>query len=108
MAALTWTMGLSLPGRSAGIGLGGEVRQTLHDAWTKYLAALGRSGLVVLVVEDIHWASEPLLDLLTDVIDGLEDTSVLVALPVPSRASRHEAVMGNRPPERLVAALWRR
>src|SRR5207344_3042117 len=34
-----------------------------------------------LVVEDIHWASEPLLDLLTDVIDGLEDTSVLVVCP---------------------------
>ena len=81
VAALTWTMGLSLPGRSAGIGLGGEVRQTLHDAWTKYLAALGRGGLVVLVVEDIHWASEPLLDLLDDVIDGLEDTGVLVVCP---------------------------
>ena len=81
VAALTWTMGLSLPGRSAGIGLGSEVRQTLHDAWTKYIAALGRRGLVVLVVEDIHWASEPLLDLLTDVMDGLEDTSVLVVCP---------------------------
>ncbi len=81
VAALTWTMGLSLPGRSAGIGLGGEVRHTLHDAWTKYLAALGRGGLIVLVVEDIHWASEPLLDLLTDVIDALEDTSVLVVCP---------------------------
>lgn len=81
VAALTWTMGLSLPGRSAGIGLGGEVRQALHDAWAKYLAALGRGGLVVLVVEDIHWASEPLLDLLDDVMDRLEDTSVLVLCP---------------------------
>ena len=53
----------------------------MHDAWTKYIAALGRRGLVVLVVEDIHWASEPLLDLLTDVMDGLEDTSVLVVCP---------------------------
>ena len=79
--ALAWTMGLSLPGRSAGIGLGGEVRQTLHDAWTKYLAALGNTGLVVVVVEDIHWASEPLLDLLADVVDRLEDTAVLVLCP---------------------------
>jgi class 3 adenylate cyclase/tetratricopeptide (TPR) repeat protein len=81
VAALAWTMGLSLPGRTAGIGLGGEVRHRLHDAWTKYLAALGRGGLVVLVVEDIHWASEPLLDLLADVIDNLEDTGVLVICP---------------------------
>ena len=79
--AVAWTMGLSLPGHTAGIGPGGEVRQTLHDAWTKYLAALGRHELVVLVVEDIHWASEPLLDLLDDVMDRLEDTAVLVICP---------------------------
>ena len=79
--AVGWTMGLSLPERSAGIGIGGEVRQALHDAWTKYLAALGRQELVVLVVEDIHWASEPLLDLLDDVLAGLEDTAVLIVCP---------------------------
>jgi predicted ATPase len=79
--AVAWTMGLSLPGRSSGIGLGAEVRQMLHDAWTQYLAALGRTGLVVLVVEDIHWASEPLLDLLAHLVDRLEDTAVLVVCP---------------------------
>ncbi len=79
--AVGLTMGLSLPERSAGIGMGGEVRQALHDAWTKYLAALGRQELVVLVVEDIHWASEPLLDLLDDVLAGLEDTAVLIVCP---------------------------
>nr|MBA2742579.1 AAA family ATPase [Actinomycetota bacterium] len=79
--AIGWTMGLSLPGQSAGIGGGGDVRQRLHDAWTKYLAMLGRRGLVVLVIEDIHWASEPLLDLLDDMLGGLEDTAVLIVCP---------------------------
>jgi class 3 adenylate cyclase/tetratricopeptide (TPR) repeat protein len=79
--AVALTMGLSLPERSQGLGMGGEVRQALHDAWTKYLAALGRRELVVLVIEDIHWASEPLLDLLDDVLAGLEDTAVLIVCP---------------------------
>ncbi len=79
--AVGWTMGLSLPERSAGIGSGGEVRRALHDAWTKYIAALGRCELVVLVIEDIHWASEPLLDLLDDVLLGLEETAVLIVCP---------------------------
>lgn len=35
----------------------------------------------MLVIEDIHWASEPLLDLLDDVIEGLEDTAVLIICP---------------------------
>ncbi len=79
--AVGLTMGLSLPEHSAGIGGGGEVRQALQDAWTKYLAALGRHELVVLLIEDIHWASEPLLDLLDDVLAGLEDTAVLIVCP---------------------------
>jgi tetratricopeptide (TPR) repeat protein len=35
----------------------------------------------VLLIEDIHWASEPLLDLLDDVLAGLEDTAVLIVCP---------------------------
>ena len=79
--ALGWTMGLGLPGRADGIGLGAEVRQALHDAWTTFLAELGRERLVVLVVEDIHWASEALLDLVESVLAGLDDTAVLVLCP---------------------------
>jgi class 3 adenylate cyclase/tetratricopeptide (TPR) repeat protein len=78
---MAWTLGLGLPGHSAGIGLGGDVRQALHEVWARYLGALGRRGLVVLVVEDIHWASEALLDLLEEAIDSLEDAAVLVVCP---------------------------
>jgi hypothetical protein len=95
-------MGLSLPGRSGGIGFGGDVRHALRDAWTTYLAALGRAGLVVLVVEDIHWASEPLLDLLGEVVGRLEDTAVLVVCPsrpelLDSRPSWGRAAFRPRP-----------
>ena len=79
--AVAWTMGLALPGRSAGISEGAGIREVLHGAWTKYLAALGRRELVVLVIEDVHWASEPLLDLLDDTLAGLEETAVLILCP---------------------------
>ena len=79
--ALGWTMGLALPGRSSGLWPGGEARAALHDAWTAYLTLLGREGLLVLVIEDVHWASEPLLDLLEHLSAGLEDTAVLVICP---------------------------
>ena len=79
--ALGWTMGLSLPGRSAGLGSGGEARAALHEAWTTYLTLLGREGLLVLVIEDVHWASESLLDLLEQLTAGLEDTAVLLVCP---------------------------
>ena len=74
-------MGLSLPGRSAGLGSGGEARAALHEAWTTYLTLLGREGLLVLVIEDVHWASESLLDLLEHLSAGLEDTAVLLVCP---------------------------
>ena len=79
--AVAWTMGLALPGRATGVAVDGDVKRRLHDAWTRYLAALGREALLVLVVDDIHWASQPLLDLLDDLVTGLEQTAVLILCP---------------------------
>jgi class 3 adenylate cyclase len=81
VAAIAWTIGLTLPGRATGVALDEDVQRRLHDAWTRYLAGLGREVLLVLVIDDIHWASGPLLDLLDDVIAGLEQTTVLILCP---------------------------
>jgi class 3 adenylate cyclase/tetratricopeptide (TPR) repeat protein len=79
--AVAWTMGLALPERTAGIGAGTDLRKAMHGAWTTYIAALGRSELLVMVVEDVHWASAPLLDLLEELVGALEDTAVLIVCP---------------------------
>ena len=81
VAAIAWTIGLTLPGGATGVALDEDVQRRLQDAWTRHLAALGRETLLVLVIDDIHWASEPLLDLLGDVIAGLEQTAVLILCP---------------------------
>ncbi len=72
---IAWTIGLALPDAGA---FGQEVSQRLHDSWLRYFAALGRERLTILAVEDIHWASGPLLDLLEHLADALVDTSVLI------------------------------
>ncbi|MGZ8693160.1 MAG: AAA family ATPase [Gaiellaceae bacterium] len=78
LGGVAWTIGLSLPDSASGLAGGGDVRRTLHQAWAHYLAALGRANLVVLLIEDIHWASEPLLDLVDHVFGALEDCAALI------------------------------
>ena len=78
LAAVAWTMGLALPDSAAGLAGGADIRHSLHRAWAQFVGALGRDTLVTLVIEDIHWASEPLLDLIDHLLVALEDTAVLV------------------------------
>ncbi len=71
---LAWTIGLQLPG---GTPDPRDVAASLRDAWIRYLVALGRERLTVLAIEDLHWASEPLLDLLEQLVKALDDSAVL-------------------------------
>jgi len=70
--ALGWTIAIGLPDDEDR-----DLGAVLRDAWSRFLTDLGRGGLTVLVVEDVHWASEPLLELLEHVTDNLVDTAVL-------------------------------
>ena len=79
--SLASTLGLVQPGQTAGIGGMGDAQHALRDAWVRYLDALGREELFVMVIDDVHWASGPLLDLLEHVLDALENTAVLVVCP---------------------------
>ncbi len=78
LEAATWTIGFALPGVSAAGGDPHEVGRRLQEGWTRYVAALGREQLTVLAVEDVHWASGALLDLLEQLAENLADTKVLL------------------------------
>jgi class 3 adenylate cyclase/DNA-binding SARP family transcriptional activator len=43
-------------------------RERLHDAWVELLEEIASVRPTVVVVEDIHWGEEPLLDLLEDLL----------------------------------------
>ncbi len=75
--AAAWTIGFSLPS-VASVADPHEIGRRLEDGWARYVAALGREHLTVLAVEDIHWGSSALLDLIEQLADGLADTRVLL------------------------------
>jgi class 3 adenylate cyclase len=78
LEVIAWTIGLAVPGSDI-ITAGPEyARQSLADAWQRFVGALGRREPTVLIVEDVHWASAALLDLLEHLAETLADTRVLI------------------------------
>jgi class 3 adenylate cyclase len=52
-----------------GLDVGGDLhpivaRDRMHEAWLAFVGELAAEGPLVLLVEDLHWAEEPLLELL--------------------------------------------
>ncbi|HEY6113122.1 MAG TPA: adenylate/guanylate cyclase domain-containing protein, partial [Gaiellaceae bacterium] len=66
------------------LGLGGEAqlgsdrRNESFSAWRRFLEGLAEQRPLVMVVEDIHWADESLLDFLDELVDWLTDIPLLV------------------------------
>ena len=76
--AIAWTIGFAVPGSPIVTADPEYVRQSLADAWQRYVGELGRRQLTVLVVEDVHWASAALLDLVEHLAEVLSETRVLI------------------------------
>ena len=47
-------------------------------AWRRFLEALAEDGPLVLVVEDLHWADDGLLDFVDDLVDWVRDVPLLL------------------------------
>jgi DNA-binding SARP family transcriptional activator len=58
-------------------------RERLHGAWVDLLAELAAERPVSMLVEDLHWAQEPLLDLLERVLDDVRGPLLLVTTARP-------------------------
>ena len=58
--------------------LGGDRRAEAFSAWRRYLEALAEHRPLVIVVEDIHWADDSLLDFLDELVDWVSDGPLLV------------------------------
>jgi predicted ATPase/class 3 adenylate cyclase len=58
--------------------LGRDRRSEAFSAWRRYLEALAEQRPLVLVVEDIHWADDSLLDFLDELVDWVSDVPLLV------------------------------
>jgi class 3 adenylate cyclase/tetratricopeptide (TPR) repeat protein len=69
---------LALLGLSDEAQLGGDRRNEAFSAWRRFLEGLAEQRPLVVVVEDIHWADESLLDFLDELVDWLTDVPLFV------------------------------
>ena len=69
---------LALLGLAGDAQLGGDRRNEAFAAWRRFLEGLAEQRPLVVVVEDIHWADESLLDFLDELVDWLTDVPLLV------------------------------
>src|SRR5207248_7319642 len=67
-----------LVGLEAGTGLGGDRRGEAFAAWRRFFEALADQRPLVLVLEDLHWADEGLLDFVDELVDWLSGVPLLV------------------------------
>jgi len=67
-----------LVGLDAETGLGGDRRGEAFAAWRRFLEALAEQRPLVLVLEDLHWADEGLLDFVDELVDWLSGVPLLV------------------------------
>ena len=82
----------------ASADVGADRQAEAFTAWRRFLEALAEHGPTVLVVEDLHWADEALLDFLDHLIDWATDVPLLVvATARPELLVRRPAWGGGTP-----------
>src|SRR5207245_5619745 len=59
-------------------GFGGDRRGEAFAAWRRLFEALADQRPLVLVLEDLHWADEGLLDFVDELVDWLSGVPLLV------------------------------
>jgi predicted ATPase/class 3 adenylate cyclase len=84
-AALAMTAGIQLDaGPAAAISA-----EDLARAWPRFATAYAASGPAVWVVEDLHWAGEPVLEMLERIATRTDGPLVLLATARPEFAESH-------------------
>ena len=76
-------LGLALGIDVAGVLHPLDARDRLHDAWLDFVGDLARRRALVLLVEDVHWAEQPLLELLERTVLETRVPLLLVATARP-------------------------
>ncbi len=101
----TWLSGRLAPL----VGLGDTVadatasRDELFTAWIRFLEAEALRRPIVLVIEDLHWADEPMLAFLSTLTDAGADVSLLVvATTRPELFSDHPS-WGAKPDATVIS-----
>jgi class 3 adenylate cyclase len=68
-----------------------RARERLHDAWAEFLGELVRERPAVVLVEDLHWADEELLQLLDSLVAQVVGALLLLGTGRPELLERRPA-----------------
>jgi class 3 adenylate cyclase len=82
---LGFDVGGALDPRAAG--------QRLRDEWVSLLSELTARSALVLVIEDLHWAADPLVELLQLVLEEVDGPLLLLATTRPEGSDRLDGAM---------------
>jgi class 3 adenylate cyclase/tetratricopeptide (TPR) repeat protein len=95
-------------GLTLGLDGGGDLhplaaRERLHEAWLDFLTELASSRPAVLLVEDLHWAEEPLLDLVERIVRDATGPLLVLGTARPELLDRRPSWGGGR---RNTSVVW--
>lgn len=71
-------------------------RERFHDAWVDFLGELGVERPLVVLIEDVHWAEEPLLELLERILRDVAAPLLLVCTGRPELLDSRPSWGGGR------------
>jgi len=84
--------GREILGLTLGLDVAGDLEPRaallrLQDQWVQLISQLGTRGPAVLVIEDLHWAAEPLVEVLERVLSDAEGPALVLATMRPEAAA---------------------
>ena len=103
---VAWVTGHLRPliGLLGGLEVDGDHREEAFAGWRRFLEAVAEQGPAVLVVEDLHWADELLLDFLDHLVDWAAEVPLLVvATARPELLARRPGWGGGKPNSAIVS-----
>jgi class 3 adenylate cyclase len=92
------------------VGLGaaevaGTDRAEAFAAWRQFFEALAEVQPLVLVVEDLHWADDQLLDFIDHIVDWASGVPILVVCTARPEVLEHRPSWGGGKPNALTISL---
>jgi DNA-binding SARP family transcriptional activator len=94
--ALATTAGIALPGNPLDRMEPRAVANELTRAWPRFATALAARRPTILLVEDLHWAGAPLLEMLPRLSARVDGPLLVVATARPELAETHPGFAAGR------------
>ncbi|MEP6807840.1 MAG: adenylate/guanylate cyclase domain-containing protein, partial [Chloroflexota bacterium] len=91
IAALATTVGIRLGRGSEAAEVGPASVEELARAWPRFATAYAQAGPAIWVIEDLHWAGEPAVEMIGQIARRTDGPLLIVATARPEFAEQHPA-----------------